>query len=163
MREQGTVATAALTLLAAMGAAIPGAAYAQEESTTGAEAMTYVTGFGGFFFRAEDPEKLEAWYHENLGINLPPKSYTDEVWHQAAGPTIFHPFPKDTAYFGDPSKQFMLNFRVTDLDALVAHLRKNGNAVEVGPEVYPNGRFAKTTDPEGTPIQLWEPGGDGVE
>lgn len=119
--------------------------------------MTYVTGFGGFFFRAEDPEALTRWYDENLGVTPTPKSYDAPVWRQEAGETVFAPFPRDTAMFGDPAKQFMLNFRVRNLDALVAHLRANGAVVEVDPEIYPNGRFATTRDPEGNPIQLWEP------
>ncbi len=122
--------------------------------------MNFVTGFGGFFFRAENPEALSAWYQENLGIEPPPTSYDGPVWRQEAGVTVFAPFKKDTDYFGDPNKQFMLNFRVRDLDKVVAHLEQNGAKVEVDPETYPNGRFAKTQDPEGNPIQLWEPGGD---
>lgn len=125
----------------------------------GENGMNFVSGIGGFFFRSENPEALEKWYHENLGINLPPKSYDDPVWRQEAGITIFHPFKKDTEYFGDPEKQFMLNFRVRDLSAIVEHLRKNDNKVEVDPKTYPNGRFALTHDLEGNPIQLWEPGG----
>ena len=121
--------------------------------------MSFVTGIGGFFFRSEDPEALMKWYHENLGINMPPTSYDGPVWRQEAGTTVFSPFKKDTKYFGDSEKQFMLNFRVRDLDAVVEHLRKNGNDVEVDPETYPNGRFAQTHDLEGNPIQLWEPGG----
>lgn len=121
--------------------------------------MSFVTGIGGFFFRAKDPDALESWYHDNLGINLSPKSYDDAVWRQESGATVFRPFNDDTDYFGDPQKQFMLNFRVRDLTEVVEHLRKNGNEVEVDSETYPNGRFARTQDPEGNPIQLWEPGG----
>ncbi|MEL7487580.1 MAG: VOC family protein [Pseudomonadota bacterium] len=140
--------------------AVLGGASAQEDSAAvdaATASPSYVTGIGGFFFRSEDPEALEQWYEANLGINQPPKSYDDAVWRQEAGTTIFHPFVKDTEYFGDPDKQFMLNFRVRNLDGLVAHLRKNGNEVEVDPMVYPNGRFARLADPEGNPIQLWEP------
>lgn len=117
----------------------------------------FVTGIGGFFFRARDPDAVAAWYFENLGVTLPPRSYDAEVWRQEAGETVFTPFAHDTEYFGDMSKAWMINFRVLDLDAVCAHLSANGNAVEVDPEVYPNGRFATVRDPEGNPIQLWQP------
>ena len=125
----------------------------------GENTMNFVTGIGGFFFRSENPEALAKWYHENLGIELPPTSYDGPVWRQEAGTTVFAPFAKNTEMFGDPEKQFMLNFRVRDLDGLVEYLRKNGAKVEIDPETYPNGRFATTQDPEGNPIQLWEPDG----
>ena len=66
--------------------------------------MESVTGIGGFFFRAGDPEALARWYLENLGIALVPASYDDQPWRQAAGPTAFAPFPDDTPYFGDAGK-----------------------------------------------------------
>ncbi len=122
--------------------------------------MEKVTGIGGFFYRANDPEKIAAWYAENLGIDLPPQSYDVSPWRQDAGTTIFAPFAKDTQYFGpDMTQHWMINFRVRDLDAMVSQLRDNGNDVEVDKETYPNGRFARVYDPEGNPIQLWEPGG----
>ena len=121
--------------------------------------MEKVLGIGGFFFRAQDPEALGRWYHENLGVDLPPSSYDTPPWKQQAGFTVFTAFPKDTDYFGKPEQQWMINFRVSNLDAMVAQLRKNGVTVEVDAEAYPNGRFARTADPEGNPIQLWEPSG----
>ncbi|MHA1544590.1 MAG: VOC family protein [Alphaproteobacteria bacterium] len=122
--------------------------------------MEKVTGIGGVFFRAQDPGLVAGWYKDNLGIDLVPKDYDTKPWYQEAGPTIFAPFDAATEYFGSPDQQWMINFRVTDLDAMVAQLRANGNEVEVDPETYPNGRFARVYDPEGTPIQLWEPAGD---
>ena len=116
-----------------------------------------VDGVGGFFFRAEDPKALAAWYEDMLGVKKTPTSYEEAPWMQAAGPTVFGPFAKDTEYFGDASKVFMLNFRTRDLDSLVAHLRANEVEVTVDETLYPNGRFARTADPEGNPIQLWEP------
>jgi len=115
-----------------------------------------INGIGGFFFRSQDREALVEWYFENLGVAKPPSSYDDTPWTQEAGITIFHPFPEDTAMFA-ADKAFMLNFRTSDLDALVAHIRSNGVDVEVDETVYPNGRFAHLVDPEGNPIQLWEP------
>ncbi|MHA7873252.1 MAG: VOC family protein [Hyphococcus sp.] len=122
--------------------------------------MEKVTGIGGLFFRAKDPDKLAKWYADNLGVDLVPTSYDVEPWKQEAGPTVFSPFAADTKYFGpDMNQQWMINFRVRDLDAMVAQLRANGNEVEVNEEDYPNGRFARVYDPEGTPVELWEPAG----
>lgn len=120
--------------------------------------MEKVTGIGGLFFRAKDPDKLAKWYADNLGVDLVPTSYDVEPWSQQAGPTVFAPFAADTKYFGpDMNQQWMINFRVRDLDAMVAQLRANGNKVEVNEEAEPNGRFARVYDPEGTPVELWEP------
>lgn len=116
-----------------------------------------VAGIGGFFFRAHDPAGLGRWYQENLGISLTPTSDGGSVWQQEAGPTSFTPFPETTKYFGDPQKAWMLNFRVHDLDKMVAQLRGAGIEVKVDPQSYPYGRFASLHDPEGNPIQLWQP------
>jgi predicted enzyme related to lactoylglutathione lyase len=121
--------------------------------------MEKVTGIGGLFFRAENPESLAHWYEQNLGIDPAPPDYDTPSWQQQAGTTIFSAFPKTTKYFGKPEQQWMVNFRVRDLDAMVQQLRTNGIEVTVDAEVYPNGRFARLDDPEGNPIQLWEPGG----
>ena len=80
-----------------------------------------------------------------------------EPWQQEAGTTVFAPFKADTKYFGRPTQQWMINFRVRDLDAMVAQLKRAGITVEVDPQAYPNGRFARLEDPEGNPIQLWQP------
>jgi glyoxylase I family protein len=118
--------------------------------------MSHITGIGGVFFRAQDPVALGQWYLQHLGIALTPSDYNQPVWTQEAGPTVFAPFPQDTEYFGRPAQQWMINFRVRDLDGLVAFLRAGG--IEVAePETYPNGRFARLKDPEGNPIELWEP------
>jgi len=109
-----------------------------------------VTGIGGVFFRSRDPKPLAEWYRAHLGID-------DPSWQQQAGPTAFTPFKETTTYFGDPSKQWMMNFRVADLDAMVAQLKSAGIEVTVDPERYPYGRFARIHDPEGNPIELWQP------
>lgn len=114
--------------------------------------MRNVTGIGGFFFRADDPKALAAWYREHLGIDPSPKDYATEPWTQEAGPTVFAPFPRDAK-----GRDWMLNFRVRDLGALVDALRRRRIEVTVDPETYPNGRFAQLVDPEGNPIQLWQP------
>lgn len=119
--------------------------------------MEKVIGIGGVFFRAHDPQMLAQWYLEKLGIDLVPSDYNGTPWHQEAGPTVFAPFPQDTTYFGQQSNSFMINFRVRDLDALAAQLRSDGIVVDVDPERYPNGRFARLYDPEGNAIELWQP------
>lgn len=119
--------------------------------------MEKVTGIGGMFFRAQDPKALAQWYETHLGVSRVPTSYEQTPWTQAEGPTVFAPFAKSTGYFGNPDKQWMINFRVSDLNAMVAQLRKAGIEVTVDTEHYPNGRFARLTDPEGNPIELWEP------
>ena len=125
--------------------------------------MEKVTGIGGFFFRARDPKALAAWYRDHLGVDPVPENYDDPSWRQQAGPTAFAPFPEDTKYFGDAGKQWMINFRVANLDAIAAQLRAAGVSVELDPEKYPNGRFAHLKDPEDNRIELWEPAGrDGL-
>lgn len=121
--------------------------------------MEKVTGIGGFFFRARDPKTLAQWYLQHLGVALVPENYEQLPWQQQAGPTAFAPFPEDTGYFGDVRKQWMINFRVTNLDAMAAQLQAAGISVEIDPEPYPNGRFARIHDPEGNTIELWQPAG----
>ena len=119
--------------------------------------MEKVTGIGGLFFRAHDPKALGRWYQQHLGILLTPSSYEDSVWQQEAGPTAFAPFKETSGYFGDAQKVWMLNFRVRDLDKMAAQLEAAGIAVKIDPQSYPNGRFARVHDPEGNPIELWQP------
>jgi len=119
--------------------------------------MEKVTGIGGLFFRAHEPEVLGRWYQEHLGVTLAPSSYEQSVWQQEAGPTVFSPFPETSDYFGDSHKVWMVNFRVRDLDKMAAQLRAAGTEVKIDPQSYPNGRFARLHDPEGNPIELWQP------
>jgi predicted enzyme related to lactoylglutathione lyase len=122
-----------------------------------------VLGVGGIFFRAQDPEALKAWYREHLEVGAgraaedtgPPDEWS---WKVQGGPLVFAPFETGTDYWA-VDKQFMLNLRVRDLDDLLEHLRASGIEVIVkpdwdSPEV---GRFARIHDPEGNPIELWEP------
>ncbi|MET0854875.1 MAG: VOC family protein [Microterricola sp.] len=115
-----------------------------------------VTGIGGLFFRSSDPEARTAWYREHLGI----EAQSDGVWEQQAGPTVFAPFPANSDYFAR-EQPFMLNLRVDELDAMVARLEAAGIAVERRPEWTGTdyGSFARIHDPEGLPIELWEPAG----
>lgn len=119
--------------------------------------MEKVEGIGGFFFRAHDPAAMKVWYATHLGVTESPTSYDAPVWQQGGGATIFAPFSQDTAYFQDDEKQWMMNFRVRDLARMVRQLESANIAVEVDPETYPNGLFARLKDPEGNPIQLWQP------
>ncbi|HEY0767119.1 MAG TPA: VOC family protein [Steroidobacteraceae bacterium] len=121
--------------------------------------MEVVLGIGGLFFRARNPESLARWYLEHLGIASVPANYDDPIWQQEAGPTAFAPFEESTTYFGAGEKQWMVNFRVRNLEAMVAQLRSAAIAVEIDPQHYPNGRFARLHDPEGNPLELWEPRG----
>ena len=126
------------------------------ETQTGAPTER-VLGIGGLFFRSRDPKTLAEWYQSHLGIDPVPTDYKQSAWQQAAGPTAFSPFPMDANYFGSREQAWMVNFRVRNLDAMVAQLRKSGIEVKVDPEKYPNGRFARLHDPEANPIELWEP------
>ena len=116
--------------------------------------MERVLGIGGHFIRAADPEALSAWYRDCLGLD------TDQhgLWGQEAGPTVFATFESETDYFGSREQQTMLNFRVRDLDAMLAQLRSNGaDVAEETQDMDGVGRFGWVTDPEGSRIELWQP------
>jgi predicted enzyme related to lactoylglutathione lyase len=121
--------------------------------------MERVTGIGGLFFRAQDPGALSTWYEAHLGVSSVGANYDRDPWHQAAGPTVFAPFPQSSDYFGSTDRTWMVNFRVRDLDAMTEQLRAANIDVKVDPKRYPNGRFARLMDPESNPIELWEPAG----
>lgn len=116
-----------------------------------------VQGIGGFFFKSDHPDVLATWYEKHLGILPAPSSYSATPWSQQSGVTIFAPFPNNSKEFGSDEQRWMLNFRVGNLDRLVSQLRAEGIVVEVDPQSYPKGRFANLKDPEGNPIQLWQP------
>jgi predicted enzyme related to lactoylglutathione lyase len=116
--------------------------------------MERVAGIGGYFLRAADPAALSAWYREKLGLDM------DEhgAWQQQAGPTVFAPFDAETDYFGSRTQQTMLNFRVHDLDAMLAQLRELGADVSAETQDYDGvGKFGWVTDPEGNRVELWQP------
>jgi len=112
-----------------------------------------VLGVGGIFFRSNDPAALSAWYKLHLGVG---GKYG--LWQQAEGPLVFAPFASDTDYF-PADKQWMLNFRVSDLDGLLGELRQAGIEAITKPEWNSpeTGRFARIHDPEGNAVELWEP------
>ena len=152
---------AIVPLAAALLITMPGIALAEQDDSN-AERQK-VEGIGGFFFRSENPRELAAWYERHLGIDPVPTTYEVEPWQQEAGPTVFSPFPRATQGMAPEGKEWVINLRVRDLDAMVAQLEADGIEVEVDPETYPNGRFAGLNDPEGNPIQLWQPIDSGEE
>ncbi|WP_308460456.1 hypothetical protein [Mesorhizobium sp. NBSH29] len=81
--------------------------------------MEKVQGIGGFFFRSTRPSGLAKWYFDHLGVDPVPADYCMKVWEQEAGPTVFAPFPDNSNYFGNATQQWMINFRVGNLDAIV--------------------------------------------
>ncbi|TLZ56710.1 MAG: VOC family protein [Methanobacteriota archaeon] len=120
-----------------------------------------VTGIGGIFFKAKDPKALARWYRDRLGIRIEGSMAAYE-WRggrnaRQKGHTIWALFPAKTPYFGKNGASFMINYRVKDLDAMVAALRREGAKVDPKVEDFEYGRFAWVTDPEGTRIELWEP------
>jgi len=121
-----------------------------------------VQSIGGLFFRAHDPDGLTAWYRDTLGVgagcNADATGPVDEwSWTTAGGPVVFAPFSETSDYF-PADKAYMLNLRVTDLDALVEKLARAGVEAIRKPEWDDpsTGRFARIHDPEGNPIELWE-------
>lgn len=120
--------------------------------------MATVTGIGGVFFRSEDPQALQAWYVDHLGLPVDDEGYVVLRWGgDVAGTTVWGPFPADTSSFDWPSeKQWMINYRVDNLDGMLARLRAEGVEVD-GMFEDVNGRFGHCWDPEGNRIQLWQP------
>ncbi|MFI9779394.1 VOC family protein [Streptomyces sp. NPDC051956] len=116
--------------------------------------MERVLGIGGYFMRADDPGALSAWYRDCLGLDA------DEhgLWRQGSGLTVFATFESETDYFGSRAQQTMLNFRVRDLDAMLAQLRAKGaDVAEETQDMEGVGRFGWVTDPEGNRVELWQP------
>lgn len=116
--------------------------------------MERVLGIGGVFLRAADPVGLRVWYRDCLGMDL------DEhgLWRQDAGPMVFATFEPETEHFGSRDQQVMLDFRVRDLEAMLAQLRAEGADVAAETQDLEGvGRFGWVTDPEGRRIELWQP------
>ena len=118
--------------------------------------MERATGIGGVFFRARDPQALARWYQEHLGIEI--EDWGGSVIRAEAGDvTVWSPFREDTEYFGPTGKQWMVNYRVRDLDAILEQLRAAGIQVDENRHEDENGRFGWAVDPEGNRIELWQP------
>ena len=137
-----------------MAAQTPRGAADSMDSPGGTE-MEKVTGIGGLFFRAHDPKALGRWYQQHLGVSLTPSSYEESVWQQEAAPP-----------FRDLADEFRIQRPCGDPRVQSQERRKRwgppcsraaGIAVKIDPQSYPNGRFARLHDPEGNPIELWQP------
>lgn len=124
--------------------------------------MKRVTGIGGVFFRSQDPPSLQAWYRDRLGV--PVGEDGSGMFHSCEGGgehrpamTVWSAFDAGTEYFGRASQQWMINYRVDDLDPLLEKLREEGVEIVPHREDHEYGRFAWIVDPEGNRIELWEP------
>jgi len=119
--------------------------------------MRRVTGIGGVFFNAKDPAALREWYRRHLGLEI--LEWGGAVFHgpEAAGATVWNVFEADTGYFDPSPAPFMINYRVADLDHVLAALRVEGCAVDERTEVSELGKFGWVMDPEGHRVELWEP------
>jgi predicted enzyme related to lactoylglutathione lyase len=122
--------------------------------------MKKVTGIGGIFFKCNDPQQMNDWYAKNLG--LPVEAYgTMFKWRDADNPekeggTVWSPFKQDTTYFEPSKKDFMINYRVENIEALVEQLKADGVTVTDEITTYDYGKFVHILDPEGNAIELWE-------
>ena len=122
--------------------------------------MKRVTGIGGIFFKSADPKSLSAWYRDHLGLDVSDWGGAIFQWGGAESPpgmTIWSLFPQNTKKMDPSSASFMINFRVADLDALLAALRAEGCNVIEKTENSDFGKFGWVMDPEGNKIELWEP------
>ena len=124
--------------------------------------MRRVTGIGGIFFKARDPQALATWYRTHLGMAVEEWGGVAFRWADdnpaGTGTTIWTPFKDDTGYFAPSTAPFMVNYRVADLTALLAELRKEGcNVVDKSGEDSEYGKFGWVIDPEGNKVELWEP------
>lgn len=123
--------------------------------------MKKVTGIGGIFFKCKDPEKVKEWYSKNLGLKTDEYGTSFE-WRQGENPdkkgfTQWSPFSETTKYIEPSTKDFMINYRVENIEALVEELKKDGVKVLDEIETYDYGKFVHIMDPEGNKIELWEP------
>lgn len=122
--------------------------------------MKKVTGIGGIFFKCKDPKGVNEWYKTHLGFDTTPYG-TSFQWLEKdsgnEGITQWNPFPEDSNYFNPSDKDFMINYRVDDLESLVTELKSQGVSIVDDIETYDYGKFIHIMDPEGNKIQLWQP------
>lgn len=125
--------------------------------------MKRVTGIGGVFFKAEDPQQIKSWYAKHLGFDVDEYGasfmWKDVNANEATPParTVWSPFKKDSDYFQPSDKPYMFNYRVDNLVELVRVLKEEGVTIIGKIEIYSYGKFAWILDPEGNKIELWEP------
>ena len=129
--------------------------------SSGETPIRKVTGIGGIFFKCQDPKTVRAWYQEHLGLETNKYGAVFEWWQGAdstkKGFTQWSPFSEKTKYFEPSTRDFMINFRVADLEALLGELKKNGVTVVDTMQTVEYGKFAHILDVEGNKIELWEP------
>jgi predicted enzyme related to lactoylglutathione lyase len=120
--------------------------------------MEKALGIGGIFFRARDPKQLAEWYRDALGIETFDDAGNGAPWTTEAGVTVVSAHAADTDYFGKREQQYMINFRVRDVDAMLAQVRAAGATVDDEAQTWEGmGRFGWATDPEGNRFELWQP------
>lgn len=130
-------------------------------TTSGQSKSKKVTGIGGIFFKCKDPKAIREWYKTNLGLSVNQYGSVFE-WYQGAdstkkGFTQWSPFKETTKYFEPSAKDFMINYRVENMETLVGELQRSGVVVVDTIQTYDYGRFVHLLDPEGNKIELWEP------
>lgn len=123
--------------------------------------MKRVTGIGGIFFKCKDPGKMREWYQTHLGLKTNQYGTVFE-WRQGAdttqkGFTQWSPFSEKTKYFEPSTKDYMINYRVADIEGLIAELKKEGVTITDTIETYDYGKFVHILDVEGNKVELWEP------
>jgi catechol 2,3-dioxygenase-like lactoylglutathione lyase family enzyme len=125
------------------------------------QAKGRVTGIGGIFFKCKDPKKMKDWYSTHLGLQTNPYGSVFEWWQGAdstkKGFTQWSPFSETTKYFGSSTQNFMINYRVENMDALVEEFKINGVVLVDTIETYEYGKFVHILDLEGNKVELWEP------
>ncbi len=119
--------------------------------------MEKITGIGGIFLRARDPQALALWYQQQLGVTIDSGQTYGCLTAQSGDMTVWSTFASDTDYFGARHQQCMVNYRVNDLDAMLAQLRAAGTIVDPVVQDEPYGRFGWAVDPEGNRFELWQP------
>ena len=119
--------------------------------------MAQVLGIGGIFVKARDPAKLRAWYRDVLGMEIQDWGGA-QLWSEGRSYSVWSAFAPDTKYFAPSEREFMVNLRVDDLDGLLAKLRERGAQVLDRREDTDDGMFGYVVDPEGTLLELWQPG-----
>ncbi len=124
-----------------------------------AEPAGHVTGLGGLFVRSKDPKALAAWYRDVLGVKLEPWGGAILRYDAPGHPPVltWSAFPQSTTYMAPSTREFMIDFAVDDLDAMLARLKEKGVAVIKRDDSDPSGSFAWIMDPDGTKIELWQP------
>lgn len=123
--------------------------------------MKKVTGIGGIFFKSKEPKKMTEWYEKHLGLNTNPYGAMFD-WYEGddntkKGQTQWAPFSDTTNYFEPSTKEFMINYRVDNLEALIEELKKSDVTFVDDVVTYEYGKFIHILDPEGNKIELWEP------